>query len=75
MVKTKWVDEQHKIGLVEWNEAWLLASPFPLKLLTEIYKGSLVFRIPRTSRRFGYKTLKKHLRKKEIVTKEEPLPF
>jgi hypothetical protein len=32
-------------------------------------------RIPKTSKRFGYKTLKKHLRKEEIIIKEEPLPF
>jgi len=42
MIKTKWVDEQHKVGLVKWNEAWFLISPYPLKLLTEVYRGSLV---------------------------------
>jgi hypothetical protein len=41
MIKTKWVDEKHRIGLVQWNEAWLLTSPYPLKLVTEVYRGSL----------------------------------
>jgi len=44
MIKTKWVDKQHRIRLVNWNEAWLLTSPYPIKLLTEVYRGSLVFR-------------------------------
>ena len=75
MVKTKWVDEEHKIGLVKWNEAWLLNAPYPLKLVTEVYRGSLVFRVPKTSKRFSYKTLKRFLARKEIIIKEEPMPF
>jgi hypothetical protein len=75
MIKTKYVDRKHNIGFVNWNEAWLLCSPYPVKMLTEIYRGSLVFRIPGTSKRIGYKTLKNNLERKEIVIKEEPLPF
>ena len=75
MIKTKWVSEEHKVGLVKWNEAWLLISPYPLKLVTEVYRGSLVFRIPKTSKRIAYKALKSDLRKREIIIKEEPLPF
>jgi hypothetical protein len=75
MLKTKYVNEQHNIGIVNWNEAWLLCSPYPMKMITETYRGSLVFRIPKTSKRIGYKTLKKNLRKKQIIIKEEPLPF
>jgi hypothetical protein len=50
MIKTKWVDKQHQAELVKWNEAWLLISPDPLKLVTEVYRGSLVFRIPKRQR-------------------------
>jgi len=41
MIKKKWVSEQYKVGLAKWNEAWLLISPDPLKLVTEVYRGSL----------------------------------
>ena len=75
MITTKWVSEQYNIGMVSWREAWLLTSPFPVRLITEIYRGSLVFRIPNTSKRIGYNALKKNLRKKQIVIEEEPLPF
>ncbi|MBD0331341.1 MAG: hypothetical protein ICV66_01675 [Chitinophagaceae bacterium] len=75
MVRTKWVSEQHNIGMTTWNEAWLLTSPYPTKLITEVYRGPLVFRLPGTSKRIGYLALKKHLRKKAVDITEEPLPF
>ncbi|MFN2458974.1 MAG: hypothetical protein ABR502_12305 [Chitinophagaceae bacterium] len=75
MLTTKWVSEQHKIGMTKWNEAWLLTSPYPTKLVFEIYRGALVFRIPKTSKRISYLALKKQLKRKAVVITEETLPF
>ena len=75
MITTQYINAPLNIGLVNWNEAWLLCNPFPQKLLTEHYRGAIVFRVPGTSRRIGYKKIKKNLQRKRIVIAEEPLPF
>lgn len=75
MKATKYVNWELNIGLVSWQEAWLLLKPFPLQLLTEYYRGALVFRIPGTSQRIAYKKLKQGLEPARIIITEEPLPF
>ena len=64
-----------KIGLVNWRNAWLFSSEYPEKLFTEVHKGKLVFRQRGSSVRISYQQIKKGLIKKEIIIKEEPLPF
>jgi hypothetical protein len=54
MVTTKWIDAKLNIGMVEWNEVWLLTNPYPTILITEIYRSALVFRVPKTSKCIGY---------------------
>lgn len=75
MKTTKYVNSGLNIGLVSWQEAWLLLKPFPLQLLAEYYRGALVFRIPGTSQRIAYKKVRQDLRPARIVIMEEPLPF
>jgi hypothetical protein len=75
MIVTQYINAQLNIGLVSWQEAWLLNKPYPQKLFTEHYRGAIVYRIPCTSRRIAYKKLKKNLQRKRIVIAEEPLPF
>lgn len=75
MKSTKYINPKLNIGLVSWKEAWLLVQPYPLQLLTEHYRGALVFRIPGTSRRIAYKKMKKDLQTRKVVIAEEPLPF
>ena len=64
-----------KIGLVNWRNAWLFSSEYPEKLFTEVHKGKLVFRQRGSSVRISSRQIKKGLIKKEIIIKEEPLPF
>ena len=71
----KYINEQLNIGLEDWQTAWLLTRPFPVKLFTETYRGALVFRQYGKSKRVSYKKLKKHLQKKNIIIEEEKLPF
>lgn len=64
------------IGLQDIRNAWLLYQP-PVKLITTIYRGNLVFRLPGSGKRVSYRTLKKGLVKKTIVLKlpVQLLPF
>jgi hypothetical protein len=63
------------IGLVNWREAWLFSSEYPEKLFIEVHKGKLVFRQRGSSVRISYQQIKKGLIKKEMMIKEQPLPF
>ena len=36
----KYINEQLNIGLEDWQTAWLLTRPFPVKLFTETYRGA-----------------------------------
>lgn len=64
-----------KIALVNWRQAWDISGTNPEQLLTEIYKGNLVFRKKGSTHRISYKQLKKGLIKKQIILHLQPLPF
>ena len=66
-----------QIGLNNWNDAWLLAGRQPCQLKPEYYRGSLVYRMPGTSKRLSYKKIKQGLCLKQTII-EVPfgcLPF
>lgn len=50
---------------------------FPLqeKMLNEVYRGALYYRLRGSSHRISYQQLKKGLLKKHILIEEELLPF
>ncbi|TXI80960.1 MAG: hypothetical protein E6Q39_01930 [Crocinitomicaceae bacterium] len=75
IIRIQYVNENLQIGLVNWRQAWLLSENPPKQLCTEVYKGKLVFRISGTSKRFSYHRIKQGLIKKQIIIKEDPLPF
>jgi hypothetical protein len=64
------------IGLEDIKSAWLLIAS-PVKLITTLHRGNLVFRIPVSGKRISYRTLKKGLIKKKILIKQpiQLLPF
>jgi hypothetical protein len=70
-VTIKYFHPEYNIGLQDIRNAWLLEKK-PVKLKTTIYRGSLIFRIPRSGKRLSYLSLKKGLIKKTIVLR---LPF
>jgi hypothetical protein len=65
-----------KIGMQDIRQVWLLSNE-PVKLITTVHQGNLVYRIPGTRRRISYRSLKKGLVKKTIVLKQSfnILPF
>ena len=69
----KYWNEKLKIGLKDWRTAYLLDRE-PIELITEVYKGNLVYRQRGSTKRFNYKKVKKGIVKKIQVIKFE-LPF
>jgi hypothetical protein len=65
-----------KIGLADLKSVWLLEGE-PVQLLVTVYRGNLVYRMPKTRKRISYRTLKKGLIKTNIVLKRplQLLPF
>lgn len=59
------VNQQLNIGMSDWKNAYLL-TPQLLKLIAEVYKGRLVYRIPGSSKRISYSNIKKGLIKKSF---------
>lgn len=57
-----------KIGLVDWQTAFLFdeQQPLPVQLKTELHRGQLVYRVPGSSRRISYRQIKKQLVKRII---------
>ena len=58
-----YINTQLNIGLKDWQTAWLLVKPYPVKLFTETYRGALVFRQKGTTKRFSFTAVKKNLQK------------
>ncbi len=54
------------LGVTDIRNIWLLANP-PIKLKTELHRGSLVFRLPGSDKRISYHTIKKGLIKKKMI--------
>jgi hypothetical protein len=50
------------------RQVWLIGNE-PVKLITTLHQGNLVYRIPGTRKRISYRTLKKGLIKKTIILK------
>ena len=66
----------HNIGMQDIRNVWLLEKK-TVKLKTTTYRGSLIFRFPKSGRRISYRTLKNGLIRKKIILKfpVELLPF
>lgn len=64
------------IGMQDIRNLWML-GPEPVKLITTLHQGNLVYRIPGSRKRISYRTLKKGLQKKKIILKQPLylLPF
>lgn len=75
-IRLKYFHPDLNIGVLDIKNAWLL-NAVPIKLTTEVHRGSLVFRIPGSGKRISYRSLKKGLVKKTIILKQplELLPF
>ena len=65
-ITIKYFNQQLKIGLADWKNVYLLGEKIPCKLIVEVYKGKLVYRVPRTYKRFSYDMVKRNLKKEEI---------
>ena len=65
----KYYNPTLKIAMGKWNQAYLIDADRAntIKLIPEYYKGCLVYRVPRTSKRFSYKTVKANLIAKNIT--------
>lgn len=65
-----------KIGIADLKSVWLLEKQ-PLQLLVTVYRGNLVYRVPKTRKRISYRLLKKGLIKTHFVLRRpsDRLPF
>jgi hypothetical protein len=65
-IKLRYLNQELKIGLVSWKEAYLLNELItPLKI--EVYKGRIVYRGKGSAKRISYNRLKKGLIKRNQV--------
>lgn len=73
----KYYNPALKIAMGKWNQAYLIASDKDnaIELIPEYYKGCLIYRVPKTSKIFSYKKVKKQLIAKIIQIPENKLPF
>ena len=65
----KYVHPVYNIGLQDIRNAWLLEKS-PVKLVTTVYRGNLIFRLPGSGKRISYRILKKGLAKKTIIIRQ-----
>jgi hypothetical protein len=65
-----------KLGFQDIRNVWLVEAK-PVKLITTLHRGNLVFRFPVSGKRISYATLKKGLIKKQLVIRRPVylLPF
>lgn len=65
----KYYNPTLKIAVGKWNQAYLIGADKAkaIELIPEYYKGCLVYRVPGTSKRFSYKTVKASLIVKNIT--------
>ncbi len=56
-----------EIAINNWNEVWLMAGKQPRQLHPEYYRGSLVYRLPGTSKRLSYKKIKANLCRRQTI--------
>lgn len=59
----------YKIAMGKWNEVFYLPGDGgkAVELLPECYKGRLVFRLPGSSQRLSYKTIKAGLKNQTMT--------
>jgi len=78
MITLKYWNPHYQIALADPIAiGWQNVYQFPLqeKMLTEVYRGALYYRLRGSTHRISYWQLKKGLQKKQILIKEELLPF
>jgi hypothetical protein len=69
-IKLNYFNEELKIGLFSWREAYLL-FPDIRQLNLETYKGRIIYRLKGSSKRISYSRLKKGLVKTSRIIKIE----
>ncbi|MDB5199253.1 MAG: hypothetical protein JWO92_1216 [Chitinophagaceae bacterium] len=65
-INFKYLNAQLNIGVVDLKNVYLISPTFQ-KLLREVYKGKLVFRIKGSSKRISYNRIKKNLVRKPFT--------
>jgi len=78
LITLKYYHPELNIGFENIRSAWFFPEGRePVRLKTIIHQGLLYFRFPVSGRRISYRTLKKGLIKKRIITRlpMELLPF
>lgn len=70
-VRLQYFHPELNIGMLDIRNAWLLDKE-PVKLITSVHRGNLVFRVPKSGKRISYNFIKKGFIKKLVIIK---LPF
>jgi len=70
-IKARYQNVELNIAYVDWRNVYLLPCQ---KLIIEVHKGRLCYRIPATSKRISKSKIMKNLIEKEI-TLQEYVPF
>ncbi len=73
MIVLKYWNSKYQIALADWQNVYQF--PQEEKMLKEVYRGTLYYRLRGSSRRISYQQLKRGLVKKRVFIKEELLPF
>lgn len=65
-IRIKYFHPVLKLGMQDIRNVWLLEAR-PVRLVSAIHRGNLVFRLPVSGKRISYATLKKGLIKKNLL--------
>ena len=72
-IQLQYLNAKLNIGMFDWKNVYLLA-PDTMKLLPEVHKRILIYRIPGSTKRVSYAMIKKQLIKTSFYISEY-IPF
>ncbi len=73
MILLKYWNQKLQVALADWQNVYQF--PKKEKMMSEVYRGALYYRVKGSARRISYRQLKTGLQRKNIRVTNEWLPF
>jgi hypothetical protein len=73
MTILKYWNQKHQVALADWQNVYQF--PQKEKMMKEVYRGALYYRVKGLVRRISYRQLKNGLQRKQMGVINELLPF
>jgi hypothetical protein len=73
MTILKYWNQKYQVALADWQKVYQF--PQKEKMICEVYRGALYYRVKGSSRRISYQQLKNGLQRKHMGVINDLLPF